>query len=109
MGSIISSKVRDDGKVIFEVVMDYDEAIQLQGHMDNVYLFTEKTAAETAGISQRGKNEATKYFLIPRELRKDLKFNNDVFCQRVDTKTKIVFIYLVDKYGIKHTKNKDRN
>ena len=31
MGSIVSSKIRNDGKVVFEVVVDYDEALQLQG------------------------------------------------------------------------------
>ena len=104
MGSIISSKLREDGKVVFEVVLDYDEAIQLQGHMDNVYLFSENISSIRTGISQRGKNESTKYFLIPRTLRKDLNFNSDVHCLKVDTKTKFAYIYLVDKYGVKNRK-----
>jgi len=105
MGSIISSKLRDDGKVVFEVILDYEEALQLQGHMDNIYIFSENVKSIKTGISHRGKNEATKYFLIPKELRKDLNYNSDVHCIRVDTKTKTAYIYLVDKYGIKNRKN----
>jgi len=101
MGSIISSKAREDGKVVFEVVVDYDEATQLKGHMHNIYVFSEKNSKEKASISERGKNDATKYFLIPKDLREDLNYEAKVTCQRVETKTKIAFIYLVNKNGFK--------
>lgn len=97
MGSIISSQLREDGKVILEVSVDYEEALHLKGHMNDVHVFSEKTAMTKANLSQRGKNDATKYFLVPRELRKDLKFNGPVNCQRMDTKTQTVFIYVIDK------------
>ena len=98
MGVILSSKVTGDNKIVFTVCMEHDEALQLQGHIDNVHLYSEKTASILTNISSRGKNEATKYFLIPRELRKNLKFNGDVRCQRFDTKQKTIFIYVVDKF-----------
>ena len=66
MGAILSSRMKDDGKIVFEISVDYEESIQLQGHMDNVHLFSENASDIETNISQRGKNEATKYFLIPK-------------------------------------------
>ena len=36
--------------------------------------------------------------LLPKELRKSLRFNGDVRCQRFDTKQKTIFIYVIDKF-----------
>ncbi len=101
MATIISSKRQNEnGKVILEVASDYDEFLQLKGHLDNIHLFTEKVAEVKTNISQRGKNEATKYFLIPREFRRGFRFNNTTSCQRLDLKDKVVFVYVVDKLKI---------
>ncbi len=100
MGDIISSRIRDDGRVIFEVAIDYEEAKQLHGHMDKVHLFSEHSARYEANMTQRGKNEATKYFLVPRQLREDLKFRTNALCQKIDTASKIIFIYCIDKETI---------
>src|SRR3989344_3769442 len=101
MATIISSKRQNEnGKVILEVASDYDEFLQLKGHLDNIHLVTEKVAEVKTNISQRGKNEATKYFLIPREFRRGFRFNNTTSCQRLDLKDKVVFVYVVDKLKI---------
>lgn len=100
MGAILSSRMKDDGKVVFEVSLDYGEATQLKGHMDNIHVFSENVADIKANISQRGKNEATKYFLIPKELRKNLKFNAKTTCQKIESKTKTIFIYVIDQIGL---------
>ena len=101
MAKIISSKKRDDGTVIVELNMDYDEAIRLKGNMDNIHLVSEDVSDIRSNVSFRGKNESTKYFLIPRQLRKDLNVKTDAFCQRIDTDSKIVFVYLIDKQNLK--------
>lgn len=98
MGTILSSRMKDDGKVVFEVCVDYEEATQLKGHMENVHLFSENVKQLETHISTRGKNEATKYFLIPKELRKNLQFNKSLNCQKLDTKTKTIFVYVIDKF-----------
>ena len=97
MGSILSSRTTKDGKIIYEVEMDYEESLQLKGHIKNVYLFSEDVAEIKTNLSARGKNEATKYFLIPRELRYDIKLTDKVKCQKIETDSKIMFIYVVDK------------
>lgn len=100
MGDIISSKIRDDGKVVFEIVVDYDEAKQLMGHMDKIRIFSENTPAHEARMCQRGRNEATKYFLIPKHLRGNLKLRSNALCHKIDAKSKLLFIYIMDKSEI---------
>ena len=96
MGKIISSKRSDNG-ILFEVEVDYDEATILQGHYDDIHLFTEKIADFETNISSRGKNSVTKYFLIPRNLRKNVDYKCPVNCQKIETEEKIIFVYVVDK------------
>ncbi|MBN1502352.1 hypothetical protein JW930_02310 [Candidatus Woesearchaeota archaeon] len=100
MGSILSSKVQPDGKVIYEIAVDKEEALQLKGFVDNIYVVSEDAADIKSRISFRGKNEATKYFLIPRELREDIRKSKEVTCQRFDTKGKSIYVYLVDRIKI---------
>ena len=97
MGSIKGIKAMDGDKVLVEVQMDYEESLKLKGNIKKIYLFSEDAAEIKTNLSQRGTNEATKYFLIPRELRGDLSFNEKVKCQRIETPSKIFFIYMVDK------------
>ncbi|MCA9478650.1 MAG: hypothetical protein KC535_05880 [Nanoarchaeota archaeon] len=99
MGTILSSKLREDGKVVLEVSLDQEEALQLRGHYDLIHVFTEHVEGVGAQISGRGKNEATKYFLIPKNLRTkfNLKSNTPVHCQKLETPTKIIFVYTIDK------------
>lgn len=100
MGQIIASRLfeQNDDKVVVEALIDKDEVVQLKGHIDEVYLFSARTADLETSVSLRGKNQATKYFLIPRELRRDLQFNSDVKCQRVDADGKAIFVYVVDSF-----------
>ena len=100
MGNIISSKINKD-KIVYEIAPTHDEALQLKGHVDNIHLFTENVAEIRTNISQRGKNEATKYFLIPRELRKGLNFHCPVSCQKFETNDKTIFIYVIDNFRLK--------
>lgn len=97
MGTIISSRMQANGKVILEVSLDYEEAIQLQGRMDNIHLFSDSAPGVPANISQRGRNESTKYFLIPKQLRSNLHFDKEVKCHKIEGKGKVIFIYTYDR------------
>jgi len=97
MGSIIASRRTKEGKVLLQVELDYEEVLALKGCIDNVFLFPEDIATIKANLSCRGKNEATKYFLIPREFRQDLKFPRPVKCHRVNLADKAIFVYVVGK------------
>lgn len=89
-----------DDKVVFEVEMDYEDSLKLKGHVKNVHVFSEDAAEVRTNLSQRGANEATKYFLIPRELREGLRFNKAVKCQKIETESRNIFIFVVDKVQI---------
>ena len=97
MGTILGTKITKDNKIVFEVEMDYEESLKLKGHIKNVHIFSEDAAEIKTNLSQRGTNEATKYFLIPRELRGNLKFNEQVKCQKIDTDSRTIFVFVVDK------------
>lgn len=100
MGKILGSKTTKEGNVIFEVELSYEESLQLKGHIKNIHVFSEDVAEIKSNLSQRGKNEATKYFLVPREMRDNLKFNEKVRCQKIENESKIIFVYVVDKISI---------
>lgn len=96
MGTIISTKTKDN-KVVIEVELDYKESLNLKGHIKNICLFSEDAAEIKTSLAQRGANEATKYFLIPRELRDNLSFKENVKCQKIDTDARTIFVFVVDK------------
>jgi hypothetical protein len=100
MGCIQSSKIRNDEKVVFEVVLDYDESLHLKGHFDNIHLFSEEVIDTDTILAVRGANDATKYFLVPKNLREGINLEGKVKCNRFDTKTKIVFVYMIDKLSL---------
>ena len=100
MGTILGTKITKDNKIVFEVKMNYEESLKLKGHIKNVHIFSEDAAEIKTNLSQRGTNEATKYFLIPRELRGNLKFNEEVKCQKIDTDSRTIFVFVVNKVKI---------
>ena len=97
MGTVLGTKTIEGDKILFEVEVDYDESLQLNGHTHHIHVFSEDAAEIKTHISQRGTNEATKYFLIPKELRKDMKFKENVKCQKIDLGNKTLFVFVVDK------------
>lgn len=94
MGRIVGSR-RNNQKIIFEVELDYKEAVLLKGHYDNVHLFSENTIDFQTKISSRGKNDATKYFLIPTKYRKDLNLNSKALIQRIKVDDSDFLIYML--------------
>ncbi len=97
MSLILSSKRNKDG-VILEIQTDYEEYLDLQGHMENIHLVSDNDCIKRTHISERGNGGATKYFLIPREMRRGFKYKNSITCNRIDKKDKILFVYVVDKF-----------
>jgi hypothetical protein len=100
MAKITGIKTTKDDKVVVEVQMGYEESLKLKGNIKKIHLFSEDAAEIKTNLSKRGTNEATKYFLIPKELRENLTFNENVKCQRLDSDSKIIFVYMVDKIKI---------
>ncbi len=97
MGKILSTRTTSENKVLLEIEIDYNESLNLKGHVNNVHIFSEDAAIIKTNISQRGTNEATKYFLIPRKLRDNIDFDSFAKCQRIDMLDKSIFVFVVDK------------
>jgi hypothetical protein len=100
MGHILGSKITHDGKVIFTVCMEHEEALQLQGHIDDVHIFSERIANIKTNVAMRGQNAATKYFLIPKEFRHNIRFSSEASCHKIETKNKLIFLYIIDKFQL---------
>lgn len=97
MGSILSSKKIKAGKIILRVEVGYEESLNLKGNIDDVYLFSDNASEIKTRFSQRGTNDATKYLLIPRCLRSGLNFNKEVLCQRIETPSRSIFVFSLEK------------
>jgi hypothetical protein len=98
MGTIISSRIREDGKVVYEVVIDSDESLQLKGHMNDIHVFSLNNAHSNSRLSRRGKNDATTYFLLPKDMRAGLKESAPAKCQMLQMTNKKVFVFTVDDF-----------
>jgi hypothetical protein len=99
MGSILNTRTTNDGKIIFEVLLDYEESLRLQGHVKNVHLFSSDVVDSSSKICTRGRGGSTKYFLIPKDLRDELQFKSKVRCQLMETESKKLYIFMIDKLG----------
>ena len=98
MAEIVSSKVNGNNQITYSVNLEQQESLRLQGHLNNIHLIAEPTIQCPTNISCRGKNSSTKYFIIPKKLRQELSFKENTTCQRIDTKDKVIFVYLLDKF-----------
>lgn len=96
MGKIINTK-RDKDGILLEVKVGYDEATVLQGHYDDIHLFTQRVEGFKSHISTRGRNSSTKYFLVPKRMRKNIDFRSNVKAQKIETEDKMIFVYVVEK------------
>ena len=96
---LIATYTESDVGLILPWFTDYEEAKQLRGNMANIHLFTENVLDMKTNISQRGKNESTKYFLIPKEARSGLVYDAKITCQRIDTSAKPFFVFAINKLG----------
>ncbi|MBW2975431.1 hypothetical protein KY366_06950 [Candidatus Woesearchaeota archaeon] len=95
MASVIQTKVNKDHAVL-SLKLGLEEAAQLKGKMDNIHLIAEENADTKASVYERGKKGCTKYFLIPRLLRKGVRIGKEARCLRFDSKDKMVFVYFVE-------------
>ncbi len=97
MATIINSETTENNKMIYSILLDYEELLRLQGHIKNIHVFSENTVETKSQLSARGTNKSAKYFLIPKGLRKNADFPNKASCLRTETDSKIIFVYVMDE------------
>lgn len=101
MGEILCCKRYDADarKMVVEVLLNKEEFRNLGGEIDEIYVFSDRTARVPSKVSLRGRNAATRYFLIPRQLRRRLAIHGQVSCQRFETdEGKAIFVYVLDQF-----------
>ena len=98
MGKISGLKTISEDKVLVTLELSQSETLWLKGNLDNVHLFSENNLEYETRLVQRGKKESTKYFLMPKDFRKGVMLSNSIKCNKIETKTKCIFIFSVNKY-----------
>ncbi len=100
MGRILGIKATKEDKIIIELESDYNEFLQLNGHIKNICFFSQNCVDMVSRLSGRGKNNVTKYFLIPSSLRRGMDLRQNIKCKRLEMNNKVIFVYMVDKLNI---------
>ncbi len=98
MGKISSLKTVSEDKVVVTLELSSNETVWLKGNLDKMHLFSESNLEYETRLVQRGKKESTKYFLMPKEFRKGILPSSSIQCNRIETKTKYIFVFAVNKY-----------
>lgn len=97
MGKIAGLKTVNEEKVLVNLELTSKELAWLKGNLNKMHLFSEKNLDHETRLIKRGKRESTKYFLLPRELRDGVTPSAQVTCNRIETKSKHIFIFAVPK------------
>ena len=98
MAKILSLRNVAENRYIYEIELDSDEASQIDGSVKDIVLFSNKDFISDTTISKRGKDGRTKYFLIPKNVRKRIELTDKkIVCQRLDLRNRTFFIYAVEK------------
>ena len=96
MGKILNLKSFGKDKVRCELEISYEESLQLGGRLKQVYIFSDEQNIKT-NVILKGIHGSSKYFLIPKTLRKNLKLPEQITYCRLDVPEKIFFIYSIEK------------
>ncbi len=98
MGKLSSVRSINETKVAVSLEISPRELSWLKGNVENLHLFSESNLQYDSRVVQRGKKDSSKYFLMPKELRKELIVNGPIKCNRIETPSKDIYIFALDKY-----------
>lgn len=100
MGKISSMNTLPDGRIKIKVCVEEQEALCLKGCTTNVHVFSDALCTIESKVIERGKGGVTKHFLIPKKIRDKRKIQaGETRCQRIDSGSKAVFVYVVPYPG----------
>lgn len=104
MGQIINSKILGNKQVIIKILLDQEEMRNLNGHLKKIHVFNSDLCSYDSQINTRGNKGVTKYFKIPLSIRSRKKHNGNLKYQKIDTPTKIFYLYTLEKEKIEEKK-----
>jgi hypothetical protein len=97
MGQIINSKTLGNKQVAIKIILDEEEMENLKGHLKNIHVFNSDLCTYDSQINTRGNQGVTKYFKIPLSIRSRKKHNGNLKYQKINTSTKIFYLYTLEK------------
>ena len=97
MGQIINSKILGNKQITIKIILDQEEMRNLNGHLKNIHVFNSDLCSYDSQINTRGNNGVTKYFKIPLSIRSRKKHTGNLRYQKIDTSTKIFYLYTLEK------------
>jgi hypothetical protein len=97
MGEIIHTKNLENGEIIYKILLENEEIANLKGNLKNVHVFSSSLCTEDSQINHRGNKGVTKYFKIPLSLRSRKKLSGQAKYQKIETASKIFYIYTLEK------------
>lgn len=100
MSKILRIKSGADEKVHVTLETTQDEFLFLRGCLEDMHLFSEQNLDCSTRLVQRGRRESTKYFLLPKEHRRDVFPTPNVLSTKIESHGKHIFIFAVDKINI---------
>jgi len=97
MGKILEIKSINEEKTNVKLELTQKELIWLKGNLEKMHIFSENNLEFITRLVKRGKRESTKYFLMPKEFRKGVMPSDSVKCNLIETRTKYMFLFAVNK------------
>jgi hypothetical protein len=98
MGELINSKILTNNNIIYKILLEKEETLALKNAIKNINIFSADLCNIEAGMIKRGKNGVTMHFEIPFKLRfRKKKTHNKISYQKLETPTKIFYIYVIKK------------
>jgi len=99
MASIIGLE-RYEKHVVLSIKLDMDELTALKGRVDDIHLVPEENAEVKSNVYEKGKNGNTKYLLIPKSIRENIKIGKEASCLKICSKNKVVLAYIMDNLSL---------
>lgn len=97
MGEIIKTKAVED-KIIYQVKLSEEEALQIKNHVKNVHMFSGNLFKHETRMIERGNKKGAKYFSIPLSLKsRNKKRYSKVSYQKIEHNGKIFFVCVTEK------------
>jgi hypothetical protein len=98
MGKILNILNKSDDRV--EVTLEFDLKYfkKLKGNLDKIYLFSEDVLDFNSKLVSRGKDDSTKYLLIPKEINTEVFAREDINYSVIEDPDKFLFIFGVNKF-----------
>lgn len=97
MGKIRSTRRLKNDNVLVELECSQEEMFTLKGVYEDLFLFSENLIVGDTFIRGKGKNNSSKYFLIPLAFKNAFDNAQKVKYQVIEEKNKLLFVFFTDR------------